>query len=70
VKANYDTSQDYTWALAGFNLLRSSFFSEGQKTEATKFNVCIRVLASYVILGEELSTQLDSVEYEATTTRS
>ena len=40
-RTQYDTSKTFTWALAGFNLMKSSFFPDGERTEDALHNLCL-----------------------------
>ena len=45
--SRYDTTQNFTWAFAGFNCLLSSFWPDGRPTEQARCEVCIGDLATY-----------------------
>lgn len=44
LKATYDTSVHFTWGLASFNCLRSSFFPDGVRTQQASNALSVRVL--------------------------
>ena len=44
LKATYDTSMHFTWGLAAFNCLRSSFFPDGVRTQQAANALTVRVL--------------------------
>lgn len=42
----YDTSKNFTWAFAGFNVLQSSFWPQGMRTEEGINQLCASFLAT------------------------
>ena len=47
MNTRYDPSETYTWAFAGFDLLTSSFWPQGHRTEEAINQLCASSLANY-----------------------
>lgn len=49
-RMKYNTSQNFTWAFAGFSCLLSSFWPDGHATEKARCEICIGCLAAKMTL--------------------
>ena len=49
LKSTYDTSACFTWGMASFNCLKSSFFPEGVRTQEALNSLSVSALLAHVL---------------------